>query len=407
MEPTFGYNYSIPYIFFFSAFFILFLWENRMRKSDSNIIIIRYICIVLFSFFFGLRGYMDTDFVVYYPIFEDAPVITDSAGISNFFSGINNDYILKVEPGFKIFVILVKSIYPDYFFLQFVSSLINVLFLNYFFKKYSPQYVLSFIMFFIFSGLIIEFNLMRNSKSLFLFIYSLQFIKERNPLKFYICNIIGLFFHTSAIFYFPLYFFLHKKIPQQVVWGAFIVGNILYLGQIKYITPLVTGIGDLLGGEYALMAKFYSQDDLYSTGYGITMGYIEKFFTFILLYKFYDKISEYIMDDYLTNIFYNLFFIFTLTYLFLSEYSVLIDRMTTLFVMSYWILYPYLYVNLERVFKIIFAVILFLFGIYKMLNSNNNIIRKYENILWNQPTISRAYYILNKHLDKILNPQKK
>ncbi len=180
----------------------------------------------------------------------------------------------------------------------------------------------------------------------------------------------------------------------------------MYLGQIKFITPIVIALGNLVGGVYSLMAETYSENSLYSTGYGITMGYVEKVLTFILFYRLYNKIGEFIKDEKVLNIFYNLFFIFIVTYLFLSEYSVLIDRMTTLFVMSNWILYPYVYAVLEKMFKMVFTLILLMFGLYKMYNSNNNIIRKYENILWNKPTITRAYYIINKHLDKILSPKK-
>ncbi|SHK42272.1 EpsG family protein [Epilithonimonas mollis] len=407
MEATFSYAYSIHYVILFVILFLMFLWENKIRKGNGDIKVIRYLCMLIFFVFFGFRGYLDTDFVLYYPGYEDAPTIWNTEGISKFFSGFNDDYILKIEPGFKVFMILVKSISEEYFCLQIVSALIDILFLNYFLKKYSPQYVLGYIMFLIFSGLIIEFNLLRNSKAIFLFMYSLQFIKERNALKYYLCNGLGLFLHSSAIFYFPLYFFLHKKTPTPIVWGLFIVGNILYLGQIKYITPMVTAIGNLLGGSYSLMAEVYSESDLYSSGYGITMGYLEKVLTFLLFYASYKKIAEYIKDDKMHNIFFNLFLIFTTTYLFLSEYSVLIDRMTTLFVMSYWILYPYYYVILQKIFKTVFTVILFLFGIYKMINSNNNILRKYENILWDSPTATKAFYIINKNIDKVLNPKKK
>ncbi len=406
MEPTFSYIYSIPYIVLFLIYFALFLWENKLRKDGSDIKIIRYLGMLVFFVFFGFRGYIDTDFAVYYPLYEMSPTLSDSRGVAQFFSSVNEDYLLKVEPGFKVILILLKSISSDYFLLQIVSSLIDVLLLNYFFRKYSPQYILGFIMFFIFSGLVIEINLLRNSKAIFLFIYSLKYIKERNAAKYFICNGIGLLFHTSAIFYFPLYFFLHKKFLPAFVWGAFILGNILYLGQIKFVTPIVLALGKLFGGFYSIMAEAYSKSSLYSSGYGITIGYLEKVLTFIIFYTSYDKIGNYIKDEKLLNIFFNLLFLFTMTYLFLSEYSVLIDRMTTLFAVSYWILYPYFYATLSRVFKMTFTFVLLLFGILKMYKSNNFIIRNYENILWDKPSISRAYYIFNKHMDKILNPKK-
>lgn len=406
MQPTFSPIYSVPYIFLFLIFFVLFVWENRVRKKDGNIKMIRYFCMLIFFVFFGFRGYLDTDFVVYYPLYEMAPTITDGHGISKFFSGLNEDYVVKIEPGFKMVLVLLKSISSDYFFLQIVSSLVDVLFLNYFFKKYSPQYVLGFIMFLIFSGLIIEINLMRNSKALFLFIYALQFIKDRKPVKYFACVGVALLFHSSAIFYFPLYFFLHKKMAPGFIWGTFILGNFLFLAQIKYLTPIVTGIGSLLGGVYNLMAEGYSDDKFSSTGYGISVGYLEKVFTFIILYKFYPKISEFIKDSRTLNIFFNLFFIYTITYFFLSEYSIFIDRITTLFVFSYWILYPYLYATFKPELKSLFTSVLLLFGIYKMYNSNSFILRKYENILWDKPTISKAYSTINQHLDRVLNPKK-
>ena len=132
---------------------------------------------LVFFLFFGFRGYIDTDFAVYYPIYEMTPTLNDVDGTARFFSGINEDYIVKIEPGFKVALVILKSISNNYFFLQIVSSLINVLFLNYFFKRFSPQYALGFVIFLIFSGLIIEINLIRNSKAIFLFIYSLQYIK--------------------------------------------------------------------------------------------------------------------------------------------------------------------------------------------------------------------------------------
>lgn len=406
MQQTFDGIYSVPYIILFLIFFVLFLWENKLKASEKNIKVVRYFCMLVFFVFFGFRGYIDTDFMLYYPLYESSPALNDIKGVTNFFSANTEDFILKIEPGFKALLVLLKTISPEYFLLQIVSSLIDVLFLNYFFRKYSPQYALGFIMFCIFSGLIIEINLLRNSKAIFIFLYSLQFIKDRNATKYFLCNAVGLLFHSSAIFYFPLYFFLHKKLHPAFVWGFFILGNVLYLGQVKFITPIVVALGNFVGGVYALMAEGYSKSSLYSSGYGITIGYLEKVLTFILFYSSYNRIADYIKDEKLLNIFFNLLFIFTATYLYLSEFSVFIDRITTLFAVSYWIMYPYFYAALEKIMKTIFACVLLIFGMYKMYKSNNFIIRKYENILWNKVSVTRAYFIINKHVDKILNPKK-
>lgn len=405
MQPTFSYIYSIPYIILFFIYFLLFLWENKMRKKNMNIKTIRYFSMFIFVVFFGCRGYIDTDFSVYFPLYENAPTLFDANGIAKYFSDINKDFITRIEPGFKVFIIVLKTISSEYFLLQFVSSLIDIIVLDYIFRKYSPQYILSFIIFFIFSGFVIELNLMRNIKSILLFIISLKYIQERNAVKFFTLNGLGLLFHSSSIFYFPMYFFLHKKIPSAFVWIMFIIGNAIYLAQIKFITPIVVSLGSLFGGTYSLMADAYSKSELYSTSHGITLGFIERFLTFVIFYRSYNKIGELIKDKYLLNIFYNSFFLYSVSYLFLSEYSIFIDRLTTLFVFSYWILYSYFYATLSVRIKSLFTIGLFFFGTFKMAKANNIIIRKYENILWDNPNISNAYVILSKHLDKILNPK--
>lgn len=155
------------------------------------------------------------------------------------------------------------------------------------------------------------------------------------------------------------------------------------------------------------MAEAYSNDKLFNSSYSISVGYLEKVFTFIILYQFYKKIGEKIKDDNTLNIFYNSFFLYAVSYFFLSEYSVFIDRITTLFVFSYWILYAYLYAVLKQELKAVFTVVLLFFGIYKMVYLNNNILRNYENILWDKPTITKAYFNFNKNYDKFFNPKKK
>jgi hypothetical protein len=358
---------------------------------------------LLFFLFFGLRGYLDTDFSIYYPIYEETPTLWDWDGILRFFS-LNNTYdITRIEPGYKIYLMLLKSISSNYIIVQITSSLIDVFLINYFFKKYSAQYALSFILFLLFSGIILEINLLRNSKSIFIFLYSIQYIKERKIAKYYICNIIALLFHSSSIFFFPLYFFLHKKLPKVVIWSVFIIGNIVYILQIQYITPIISAIASSLGETYATLFDIYSSSDSFSSGYGITIGFIERFFTYILLFLSYNRINKYFKDNSSLNIFYNSFFIYFVSYTFLSEYSVFIDRITTLFSFSYWILYTYLFSIYKSNYRRIFVSILFIFAILKLYKSNNIIIRKYENIIFGVQSFEEAQSRLYQHIDKIFN----
>lgn len=184
----------------------------------------------------------------------------------------------------------------------------------------------------------------------------------------------------------------------------------VYLMQLKFIAPIVLFITSYLGGAYSLLAEYYTNSDLYSSGYGITIGFVERFFTYIILFLSYNKIRDLIQDKATINIFYNSFFIYFICYTFLSEYSIFIDRVTILFVFSYWILFAYLFVTLNNNLRSKFSFLFFFFGMFKMYKANNFITHDYKNILFESKSYKDAYreafYIMNKNLDKILNPKK-
>ena len=63
-----------------------------MTKKNMNIKTIRHFSMFIFVVFFGCRGYIDTDFAVYFPLYENAPTVFDANGIAKYFSDINNVY---------------------------------------------------------------------------------------------------------------------------------------------------------------------------------------------------------------------------------------------------------------------------------------------------------------------------
>ena len=188
----------------------------------------------------------------------------------------------------------------------------------------------------------------------------------------------------------------------MVIWIVFIIGNVIYLAQIHYISPIAAFLSNILGGKYALKFTDYSAADIYNSGYGITIGYLERFLSYIILFLNYKKISRIVDNKYTLNIFFNSFFLYFVINSYMSEYSIFVDRVATLFVFSYWILYTYFFYSFRVKWRKIFIVILFIFGILKMMKSNNIIIRNYQNVLTGVQTEESAKSVLSKHLDTIL-----
>lgn len=407
---VFNYAYSIPYIALLAYLVALMFWEFRLLKLEKDTKYIRWAVLTGFVFFFGLRGFVYTDWMMYYPLFDKLPTIWDGGLTSVLSTDFSEDFVTDVnvgqagiELGFIYFTVFFKSIIPDYFAFIFFNTLIDALLLNVFIKRYSRYYVLSFILFIAFGGLILEFNLLRNIKALLLFLISLKYLKERRILPYMLLNLAGFLFHSSALIFLPLYFILNKQWPQWLIWTIFIVGNIIFLLQIKYLEPIVLSVAELVGGRMGVKARLYFVSDLYSQPYGIGLGYIERIITFLVIMLFQKKLKE--QKSY-NLIFINSFLLYFIIYFFFAELMIAVQRVSLLFVFSYWILYTeILYIIKEEINKLVLVLILTAYCILKLTQFNSNIFSRYDNLLFGIESFEdRSMHVYND-LDAILNPE--
>mgnify|MGYP003609644350 CR=1 FL=1 len=167
----------------------------------------------------------------------------------------------------------------------------------------------SLVVFFVFAGEI-EINLLRNMKSMLLFLISLEYLKNRKFLPYLLLNILGLTFHATAIFFLPFYFFLHK-ISKRVFLLIFITGFVFYFFQIKYLNFIVGLFSNGLGGVYLLKASGYLEGE----NSGITLAFIYVFIPFIFVYLNYDTI---ILRNNYNVLFVNLFLFYSIAILFFT-----------------------------------------------------------------------------------------
>lgn len=371
-----NFSYSIPYLIFLLYLFVLVYYDVLFLKKNINNLRIRIFTILGFLFFFGLRGFVFSDFVSYYKFFDNVPTIWNSS-LFYLFENNNN---LNYEPGFVIYTYFVKSIIPNYFGWIFVSVLIDIILLDVIIRRYSKFYVLAFILYFVFGGEAIEFNLMRNVKAILIFLYSLKYIEEHKPVKYFSLNLLALSFHTSAIVFFPLYYFLNKSIDKKVLWFIFSFGVFFVILQIRYLEPIFVYIGNMIGGNVSLLVNIYFSSEFKNIGYGVNFGTFERIFTFFLIVFFYDKLKEKYRGSVL---FLNMYVGFFIIYFYFSEISVILERFSYLFIASYWILYPNILSLVEnKVKKYFLFFYCIVIAVLKTYTQNTSVIMKYDNVLW-------------------------
>lgn len=409
--PVTGFSYSIPYLLFLLFLVVLMFLEFRNLKFGKDIKYIRWGVWTGFLFFFGLRGFVFTDWLIYYDFFEKIPSIWDG-GLSKV---INGDVMQTFESdasvgkagyelGFVYSTLIFKSIIPNYFIWIFCNVLVDLIFLDIIFRRYSPYYVMSFILFVALGGLIIECNLIRNVKAILFFIFSLKYIQERRIIPYMAINLLGCLFHSSAVVFLPLYFFLHKECPKWLMWSIFVVGNIICLMQISYLKPIMLSFAEIIGGRLGVQIKIYFALDLYSQAYGISVGFIERVFTFLMLIFFQQKLVERNKQNILII---NIYILYFVVYFYFSEIMIAVERLTLLFVFSYWLLYPELYAIIKtNVNKLICFMLLVLFCVMKTSLTSSNIFARYDNILFGIENFESRSVTLQNNEDNFLDSRK-
>jgi len=367
----YSFTYSIPYIIF--TFILIILYNREIcainigdKKKYTRI---RYVTFLLLLLFFGLRGYLLTDWYSYKPEFDSLSL------------NLTYDNIFKNswwDPGFIIYSIIIKFIYPDFHFWLFINTLTDLICLSIVFKRYNKSYVFSWIIFIGFYGLTSEINLFRNIKAIEIFLLALPYLEKRKFCKYTLMIILASLFHSSAVIYLFVYFFIEKKYNAKALIFIIFVSFIIPILKID-ISKIIFDRFDSLSWTgmrvYDKIAEYYNNANTNP----ISLGMLERIFSCACVIKFYNSITKPI-----ARISMNSLLLFVFFYNIFWNFHVLSDRISILFEFSYWIFFPYLifnYMRNKRGKKIMFYIILSL-TLIKVSSTTDYILAKYDNLLW-------------------------
>lgn len=358
-------SYSLPYLIFILFILAISILQIAMPLDTKSRKHLNLLIIFVYVIFFGFRGLVGWDWYNYYPYFKK---------LNSF---IYNGY----EPGFVAYTYFIKLLFHSYQSFVLISTIIDIVLLDIFLRRYveAKYYAFALALFIGFAGIVLQTDLMRNIKSILIFMISIKYIENRKFSKYLILNLIGLLFHWTSIFLIPLYFLYKKPFSLKFILTIFIVGNIIILFNIHYIKPLLLYLANFIGGTTKIKIFYYLSDKLYSKPYDISYGYFIRQITTLLVMFYYTKI----LNKSKSNIvFLNSFIILMSVYLFFSEASIAIARLNIIFNFSMAIMIIILFNVIVPI-----STRLFLFLIYSLLilakthSTTNNILYKYDNAL--------------------------
>lgn len=390
-------QYSFPYILLIAFLEILaFVFDNDERlvaEQEGRPLTTEYrpftrrqlyctaIAVAGFLIFFGFRGFILSDWVSYYPFFHDC-ALEDILSFDITEQG-------KMEPGFVILTVACRALFDDFHFYVFVCCLITTGLLLRFFRRRINNIPLCLLIYITFEGLVISTNLMRNSIAICIFLNALPFIEKRKPIQYFALILLACTFHFTSVFFFPLYFFLHRRLNRWVFLGIFLLCNAIFLLHINIVSTALSVAGL---EEFSTRIRAYTE--LLDQSTGISLGYLERLMTGTLAFLFLDKLRAMRPNS---DIYINGLLLYLIMFFALSEFQVLSKRMCTLFAFGYWVIW----IDLIRCFSVrgnryLFIGFIYIYCILRMMGSAYLPDFKYDNVLFGADTYQHRLYMHNK-----------
>lgn len=341
--------------------------------------------VIAFFFFFGFRGFIMSDWIIYYDFFYNC----EFRDIFDFSFGTSKAF----EPGFTILTLMCKALFEDYHFFVVIITAINTVLLLRFFSRYSDNILLCLMLFVVFDGLSIIVNLMRNSISILIFLNALEYLTRRKPLQYFSLCLLAFTFHSSALVYFPLYFFFHLRPPRWLFLTIFIGFNIIYLLNIPIFATFLSYAG--FEGE---TDKIIAYTEKFTSTSKLSIGYLERLLTCFLVLCYYNRLYEIRKGN---GVFINALLTYLMFLFVFSGFPVIGHRMGCLFAFAYWILWGdlikcFFYENNRR----LFATFVYLYCILRIIGSTQLPDFEYDNVLFGAKSYEERLYIHNKTFEE-------
>lgn len=370
-------GYSTPYIILNVILLVLSVLSFTLKTKLSHKIL-ACISMIVFVVFFCFRGYVQTDTINYYELFE---------GLPSEFNGIPQDP--HFDTGFLIYMSIFKLLGFNYNQFIIISSFIDLILLTVLFRQYFSYkyYALYFYLFIIFTGLEYEFNLMRNIKSVLLFFISIKYVYSREFLKFLVLNLIGISFHWSSIIFIPLYFFIHKELSLKSSCLIFVIGILIFLIMPYLLTSILQIISENFS-DYKVADKIdtYITIDKFAEGKSFSLMDISSMIWYALVIITYNQIKK---TSSQTICFINLFIIYFLISCMSSGMILFRQRVAILFEPACWLLFIWLLKSQDYRNKVFLYSIIALYGMMLTFRRTNaDILYRYDNFIFTEEVTS-------------------
>lgn len=341
---------ALPYI---TIVIFLFLQGYAANVRQLGKLPVKYCNYFILVVFFCFRGYVFTDVFNYQVYFYNVATLDEI---------VTTDYLKFQwwEPGFIVYMSFFKTICNDYFFYQFCDSFIDLILLYKCLEYFEINNSFSIMVFLAMNGMIMFFDNQRNIKSILIFFYALRYVVSRNWKKYYLCCVLCCLFHSTSIVYFFIYPFFRMNLTKCRFAFICIITLFFALLSSKILHAAFSILTYFSLGRITSMVNSYITDEALS-GF-LSLGVIEKLLMICLIYKNFGKLAKTEKGKTILKC----FAFYILFYFAFFGIRVISERMSMLFIISYWVIVPQLVRFQKKRNKIFFSFFVLTYCILKM-----------------------------------------
>ena len=343
----------LPYYIIFTFLGVCSAFEfNKKQFLELRFIYIFTFFILLL--FIGFRNNVGIDIYEYEIYFNSVK----NSDFSWSFSLETNSTASSIEIGFYLLNFIFSRI-GNFHILIFSIAFFNLYALYFYINKTSIKHKFSFITILFSFTLFREFDVVRQSIALHIFLISL--IYHNKPSKYLLINLIGVSFHASAIILIVIYPIIKKTLSRTAlctILSIYIASFIYPIPILKILINIIEPISDV--AVFRSLISFYTYLN-YPRGFAATVDIPCLIFLTILImkYDFYRKINGY------EKIQINIFLILIINFIIFSEITEIVTRVGYFFYIGIASMFSLFYFELRKKIGKLFSLFPLIFILSK------------------------------------------
>jgi len=320
----------IPYYFFFGFLFFISFYDliktdiKFSKKIEDLLYIILWLVLI---FFIGFRYKMANDWYNYEGLVRNIEplnqVLWGNAPVFHSTKG--------VEFGFMVLCSFINLFFSSSVVaLQALTAIVSIFCYSVLISVTKKETIIphKFIFLSIFISLTMfrEFDVLRQSIALYMFLISIKYFNN-SFFKYSLINIVGSFFHISALIFIPFYFVFKIKFHRLFILALLIMYMLSMVIHFSFVTALTDRLSNYFP-ELIFVQKLYKTTVMGEPSSSISSVGLVYVIFLVLLFFNYRKID---FDNYKIRLFINVFLVFILINVLFSDAKEVADRFSYYF----------------------------------------------------------------------------